>query len=112
MDFLPIAALILAALALLIALAARGKAAGLAQAPEDAKAEARRQARGAVEETEQRIQNLRQLLCMLRANAPLTDEMIMNGQLYLDLSPDDGKTFAQRGGVRILDVRTPQETAM
>jgi len=112
MDWIAVAALTVAILALFVALAARSKAGGLAQAAEDAKADARRLGAGASEEIEQRVTELRQLLVLIRKGAPLTDEMIRNGQLWFDVTPDEGKHMVVDERVRVLDVRTPQETAM
>ncbi|MBM3976633.1 MAG: rhodanese-like domain-containing protein [Planctomycetes bacterium] len=38
--------------------------------------------------------------------------MIRNGQLWFDVTPDEGKHMVVDERVRVLDVRTPQETAM
>lgn len=111
MEYLPIAALAVSILALLIALAARAKAAGQARGVEDARTEARRLANETADELEQKLRVLRQTLCAMRAGAPLTDEMILSGQTYFDVSPEDGKRMVEQGGVRIVDVRTAQEVA-
>ncbi|TAJ21310.1 MAG: rhodanese-like domain-containing protein [Planctomycetota bacterium] len=111
MDWIAVAALVTALVALLVALAARSKAAGIAQAAADAKTDARRLASGAAEEIEHRVAELRQLLVLVRKGAPLTDEMIRDGQLWFDVTPDEGKQLVVAERVRVLDVRTPQETS-
>lgn len=105
------AALAIAVLALIVALAARGKAAGLAQGIEDAKADARRRAENLAGETEEKVQDLRRLMSRMAAGAKLSPEMVLEGRLWSEASPDEGKRMVTQGGVRVIDVRTPQETA-
>jgi rhodanese-related sulfurtransferase len=117
-DFRPameIAALAVAVLALLVALAALAKGAkagGLAQAVEDAKSDARRRSENTGEALELELKKLRALLCLMRSGAPLTDEMIREGRLWRDVEAPEAVALVKAGGLRILDVRTPQETAM
>lgn len=105
------AALAIAVLALIAALVARGKASGLAQAVEDAKTDARRRAENVSEETEEKFQNVRRLMSRMAAGAKLSPEMVLEGRLWNEASPDEGKKMVAQGGARVLDVRTPQETA-
>jgi rhodanese-related sulfurtransferase len=112
MEWISYVALALSIVALLLALSARSKAAGVAQAAEDAKADARRLSAGAAEEIEQRVAELRRLMVLIRQGAPLSDDMIREGQLWFDVAPDEGKRMVLQEQVRIVDVRTPQETSM
>lgn len=106
------AALALSAIALLVAWAARSKAAGLAQSVDDARADARRHAQSAAEESAQEVAKLRQLLALLRSGADLSEEMILEGRTWRDVSSAEGLSMLQAGGLHVLDVRTPQETAV
>jgi rhodanese-related sulfurtransferase len=106
------AALALSAIALLIAFSARSKAAGLAQSVDDARVDARRHAQSAAEESAQEVAKLRQLLALLRSGAELSEEMILEGRTWRDVSPAEGLSMLQAGGLHVLDVRTPQETAV
>lgn len=105
------AALALSAIALLVALAARSKAASLAQSVDDARADARRHAQSAAEESAQEVAKLRQLLALLRSGADLSEQMILEGRTWRDVSPAEGLSMLQAGGLHVLDVRTPQETS-
>ena len=104
-------ALAIAVLALIVALAARSKASGLAQAVEDAKTDARRRTENLSEETEEKIQDVRRLMSRMAGGAKLSPAMVLEGRLWSEASPDEGKRMVAQGGARILDVRTPQETA-
>jgi rhodanese-related sulfurtransferase len=105
-------AIVIAVLALVVAIAARGTAAGFKQNLEDVQADARRRAENALEEAKQETAQLRRLLARVAAGAKLSPEMIEEGRLWHDLSPVEGVQMHAAGGVRIIDVRTPQETAM
>jgi rhodanese-related sulfurtransferase len=104
-------ALLLAALALLLALLALARAASAVRRADDAAQDSRRcldQLATTLESTEQ---NLRQLLAILAEGGALTRQMVLEGQLYRDVSPEEGLRLVQESNPRILDVRTPQETA-
>jgi len=105
------AALAIAALALLVALVAKGQASKLAQAIEDGKGDARRRVENAREETREEVETLRRIVGRLAAGEKLSPEMVIEGRLWREASPDEGKSMVAAGDVRILDVRTPQETA-
>lgn len=104
------AALAIAVLAFLVALAARSKASKLAQGIEDAKADARRRVENALEETREEVETLRRILARVAGGEKLASEMVLEGRLWREASPDEGKAMVAAGDVRVLDVRTPQET--
>ena len=97
--------------ALIVALAARAKAGGQAAAVEDAARDARRRAEGLKEELEARHANLRQMVAELAAGTKLTKQQVLDGMLWSEIGPDEGRALVGAGGVRVLDVRTPAETA-
>lgn len=108
MDY---AALAIAALALLVALVAKSTASKLRQGIEDAKADARRRAENAREESREEIETLRRIVGRIAAGEKLSPEMVLEGRLWREASPEEGKSMVAAGDVRILDVRTSQETA-
>lgn len=108
MDY---AAIAVAVLALLVALAAKSAASKMRQGIEDAKTDARRRAENAREESREEIETLRRGVARLAAGEKLTREMVLEGRLWREASPEEGKSMVVAGDVRILDVRTPQETA-
>ena len=105
------AAIALAVLAFFLALAARARASGLASGIEDARADARRAAENAREETRQEVEGLRRIVSRLAAGEKLSAEMVLEGRVWREASIDEGRRMVAGGGLRILDVRTPQETA-
>ena len=104
-------ALVLAVLALLIALVALARAASAARRIDDAAQDSRRRLDQLATTLESTEQNLRQLLAILAEGGALTRQMVLEGQLYRDLSPEEGLRLVQESNPRIVDVRTPQETA-
>ena len=105
------AAIAVAVLALLVALAARSRASRLAQGIEDAKADARRRVENAREETREEVETLRRIVARVAGGEKLAPEMVLEGRLWREASPEEGKAMVAAGDVRVLDVRTPQETA-
>ncbi len=105
------AAIAVAVLALLVALAARSKASSLAQGIEDAKADARRRGENARDETREEVETLRRVVARIAGGEKLAPEMVLEGRLWREASSDEGKAMVAAGDVRVLDVRTPQETA-
>lgn len=106
-----IAALILAAIALLVAFSAKAAAGGAGRTLD----EGNRDLKDRLDELEQELKSdanvTRQLLAQISDGASPTREMIMEGQLWADVSPEDGKQMVEGADPRIIDVRTPQETA-
>ncbi len=105
------AALGIALLALIVALVARSTASKLRPGIEDGKTDARRRAENVKEETGEEIETLRRAVSRIAAGEKLTPEMVLEGRLWREASPDEGKRMIAGGGARVIDVRTPQETA-
>lgn len=101
----------LAVLAVVLALRATAIASGLKRAIEEATADGRRRAENVSSEVDEKLANVRQLMSRMAAGAKLTPEMIAEGRLWRDVSAAEGARIFQSGELRVLDVRTPQETA-
>ncbi|MFN0244068.1 MAG: rhodanese-like domain-containing protein [Planctomycetota bacterium] len=106
------AALALAVLAFLIALSARSLAASQKRAIEDAQSDALRRVENLAEETEAKLALMRRVLAQVASGAKLTPEMILEGRLWHEIGASDAVAMVQAGNVRLLDVRTPQETSL
>jgi rhodanese-related sulfurtransferase len=104
-------AIVVAALALIFALAAWAKAAGFARELEDAKLETRRVGSALREELERSSTTTRELLAALAEGSRPTREMILEGRLWRDVDAREAERLLADGGVRVLDVRSPAETA-
>ena len=104
-------ALVLAILALLIALAARSTAAGQAQAIEDARNDARRRVENLNDELAFELKKQREMIAQLAGGEKLSPEMVREGRLWRDVLPTEAAALFEAGSLRIVDVRTPQETA-
>lgn len=105
------AAIGIAAVALIVALAALAKAAAAARELEDARAEAKRAANAAREELGEQLAVTRQLLAAVAEGSRPTREMILEGQLWRDVDAAEAERMLAAGDLRLVDVRTPQETA-
>jgi rhodanese-related sulfurtransferase len=106
-----IAALVVAAVALLVALVALSRSGGGGQRIEEVSLEAKRRAENLGEETERALNNVRQLLALVAEGGRPSREMILEGRLWQDIEPADAKRLLESETVRVIDVRTPQETA-
>jgi rhodanese-related sulfurtransferase len=104
------AALAIALVALVVALIAKSAASRPPQAVEDAKADARRRDENLKEELGGEIATLRRMLASVAAGEKLSADMVLEGRLWREASTDEGKALVA-AGARLLDVRTPQETA-
>lgn len=98
-------------LAIVIAWTARSGASKQAPALEDAKADARRRCENLKEELSEEIATLRRTVAKVAAGEKVSPEMVLEGRLWREAPPDEGKAMVAAGGVRLVDVRTPQETA-
>jgi rhodanese-related sulfurtransferase len=105
------AAVALAAVALLAALVALAKASTASARAAEAERDARRRADNAAEELRGELETLKQLLAVLATGGSLTRDQVLEGRLWSDLSPERGASLLQEGELRLVDVRTPQETA-
>ena len=104
-------ALGIAVVALLAALVGRAKVAGLTTLAQDAQRDARRMSENLAEGVEKELSVMRrQLVEVAAGNAP-TREMILDGRLWRDVSSPEGQAMLEAGGLHVLDVRAPQETA-
>ena len=111
MSRMEYAALAVAVIALIIAFSARSSAASARASIDDAQAESRRRTENASEELEQKLTILRRMLSVMAGGAKLSPEMVLEGRLWRDASTNEGVAMVKQGNVRILDVRSPQETA-
>jgi rhodanese-related sulfurtransferase len=105
------AALVVAVIALVVALAARARASGVNKQIEDAQSEARRRVENAQTENEKHLDTLRRTLVKLARGEKLDDDMILEGRLWRETDAREAVAMVTAGNVRLLDVRTPQETA-
>lgn len=104
------AALAIAVFALIVALAARAKAAGLSKATEDAAADTRRRIENAGAERETEIGILRKQLALVARGEPVGADMILEGRMWRDASTKEGVALVA-GNARVIDVRTRAEMA-
>lgn len=105
------AALGLAVVALIVAFLAKGTASKLAARIEDAKSDAARRVENATQENEAKLALLRRMLAQMASGAKLTPDQILEERLYREIDSREGAQLVATGNVRIVDVRTPQETA-
>lgn len=105
------AALALGGASSLAALIALGKASAARAAAADAEREARRRAENAGEEAKREIATLRQMLAVVASGGSLSREQVLEGRLWSEMSPNEGKRLVESNAVRLLDVRTSGETA-
>lgn len=108
---MPIAAIAIAVLALLAALVALGRAAAVKARLEEAERDARRRFDAVGEEAKRELATLKQLVAVLADGGALSGAQVLEGRLWSEVSPPDGAKLVQAGNLRIVDVRTPQETA-
>ena len=100
-----------ALVAMLIAFAARAKAKGLEGAIEELRRDARRRAENHAEAQAGELGTLRNMLAVLAGGGELTPEMVLEGRLWRDVDARAALELANDPGLRVLDVRSPQETA-
>jgi len=94
-----------------VALAARGKAGAQAGLVEEAARDARRRIEALGEELGERHANLRRMVAELAAGTALTKQQVLDGVLWSEVGPAEGQALVTGGGARVLDVRSPAETA-
>jgi rhodanese-related sulfurtransferase len=105
-----LAALLVAVVALVVAIKARG-ASGKSVALDDARADARRRVENLREEHEAELAKLREMVALLADGRDLSGEMIREGRLWSDILPTEAAALFATGDLRTIDVRSPQETA-
>jgi rhodanese-related sulfurtransferase len=108
MEYAPI---ILATVALVLALLARSAASGQTQAIEDARSDARRRIENSNTELLAEIAKQREMIALLAGGAALSAEMVREGRLWRDAFPAEAAELFNAGKLRLVDVRSPQETA-
>ncbi len=106
-----VAALIAAGVALLVALVALARAGAASARGEEFERDLRRRAENASEEVRREIEVLKKTVAVLAEGGRLSREQVLEGRLWSDVSPDQGRAMVEAGEVRLVDVRTPQETA-
>ncbi len=102
---------ILAFLALVLAWLAYKRSGAQARAIEEAGVDARRAAKSVATELGAALEVQKKLLARVAAGEKLTREMILEGQLWRDVSAAEGqRMLADERGLVLVDVRTPAET--
>jgi rhodanese-related sulfurtransferase len=102
--------LVLSILSLLIALGAWLRAGAQAQRIEDLEAEVRRRSRTLSEETDEKLNLLKEQLVRVNEGKSLSADMIREGRLWRDVLPEEGKALLAAGALHVIDVRTVDET--
>jgi rhodanese-related sulfurtransferase len=105
-----IAALVIASLALVLALVALTKAAAFSGRIDEVELAAKRRAENVSQELESALTTQRELLALVASGATLSREMILEGRLWSDVDGAKARELVA-AGARVLDVRTPAETA-
>lgn len=106
-----IAALVLAVLALALAVAALSRASGALHRLEEAGLEERRREANAVGQVAEDLERLTRQVALLAGGEAVTPQMIVEKRLWREVSPEEARGLLERGEVRVLDVRSPAETA-
>jgi len=108
MEYVP---LLLALVALVVAVLARMRAAGMQSAIEETARSARRMIENQAEEQAAAIVTLRRQLAAVARGETITDDMIEEGRLWRDVDAQSAAELLDAEPPHVLDVRTPQETA-
>jgi rhodanese-related sulfurtransferase len=107
-----IGALLAAVGAFLIAVAAvAARESGAARAAEEAKDDARRRTEARSSRSSAKLADTRKLLALVAGGAQLDREQILDGRLWREIDAREAQALVAAGSVRLLDVRTPGETA-
>jgi rhodanese-related sulfurtransferase len=104
-------ALILGAVALLVALVALSRAGAASSRAAECERELRRSRDAFSNELSSSLRGMRELLANMAEGDTPTREMIVEGQLWRDVPPAEGVQLVAAGSLRLIDVRTPQETS-
>ena len=104
-------ALGIAVVALIVASIAMSKASKLASGIEDAKREAARRSENTAHEIGEKLTLMRLTLAQMAKGEKLTPEQILEERLYHDIDVHEGVKLVAAGNVRMVNVRTPQETS-
>jgi len=106
-----ITAIVLGLIALVAGLAAFVRANAMGARLEELERDSKRRVENAAEELKREVDTLKQLVAVLAEGGKLTRDQVLEGRLWSDVSPDAGLKLVQQGDLRLVDVRTPQETA-
>lgn len=104
-------ALVLAALALVLAALALARAGAALRRLEQAETQERRREANSVGQVAEALERLTRQVARMAGGGAVTPEMVLEGRLWRDVSADEARTLVERGDVRVLDVRSPAETA-
>jgi rhodanese-related sulfurtransferase len=102
--------IIVASMALFFALLALARSGAWKARADELERELKRRTENAGADAKRELETLRALVAALAGGAKLTREQVLEGRLWSDASPQAGLKLVE-GGARVLDVRTPAETA-
>ena len=106
-----IGAILVAAGAFLVGFVALRAAGNAQRAADEAKEDARRRTEAALEQVEAKLADARRLLALVASGAKLDREQILEGRLWREMDTREAEVLVASGAVRLLDVRSPHETA-
>lgn len=101
----------IAVVALIVASIAMSTVSKLASGIEDAKRDAARRAENSTHEVGEKLTMMRRTLAQMVKGEKFTPEQILEERLYHDIDGRDSVKLVATGNVRVIDVRTPQETS-
>lgn len=78
---------------------------------EEGAAESRRASSNSSGELERRFEIQNALLARMASGEAISPEMVLDGELFRDVSGVEAQQLVAKGGVLLIDVRTPGETA-
>lgn len=99
-----------AALALLVAIVALSRAGAWKGRVDELERELRRRTDGNAQSQQSDLETLRSMVAVLATGGKLSREQVLEGRLWADASAQQGLELVKQGA-RVLDVRTPGETA-
>lgn len=103
-------ALAVAALACVVALTAWARAGAQKARIDELERDMQRRTENAGGDVRRELATLQQMLAVVASGGHLTREQVLDGRLWSDASTQQALTLVA-GGARVLDVRTPSETA-
>lgn len=104
-------AILVAAGAFLVGFVALRAAGNAQRAADEAKEDSRRRSEAALEQVEAKLTDARRLLALVASGAKLDREQILEGRLWREMDAREAQALVAAGSVRLLDVRSPHETA-
>lgn len=107
-----IGAILVAGGAFLVGFVALRAAGNARRAADEAKDDARRRTEAALEQVENRLTETRKLLALVASGAQLDREQILEGRLWREVDAREAQALVAAGSVRLLDVRSPEETSL